>query len=102
VPKPGVPESFKVLVKELQSLGLDIRVLDKNMEEINLVIEDDDDSFEKILRDETYGGTSDQELASAGFGLEDENGDAIEPEVYDFDGFDNLDEAGYEIGNDDM
>ena len=102
VPKPGVPESCKVLVKELQSLGLDIRVLDKNMEEINLVIEDDDDSFEKILRDETYGGTSDQELASAGFGLEDENGDAIEPEVYDFDGFDNLDEAGYEIGNDDM
>ena len=102
VPKPGVPESFKVLVKELQSLGLDIRVLDKNMEEINLVVEDDDDSFEKILRDETYGGASDQELASAGFGLEDENGDAIEPEVYDFDGFDNLDEAGYEIGNDDM
>ena len=102
VPKPGVPESFKVLVKELQSLGLDIRVLDKNMEEINLVIEDDDDSFEKILRDETYGGASDQELASAGFGLEDENGDAIEPEVYDFDGFDNLDEAGYEMANDDM
>ncbi|MBQ2766992.1 MAG: DNA-directed RNA polymerase subunit beta [Clostridia bacterium] len=36
IPTPGVPESFKVLVKELQSLALDIRVLDKNGEEISL------------------------------------------------------------------
>ena len=100
VPKPGVPESFKVLVKELQSLGLDIRVLDKNMEEINLVIDDDDDNFEKILRDETYGGTSDQELSAAGFGIEDENGDAIEAETYDFDEeFDDLAEDSYSDGN---
>ena len=34
VPKPGVPESFKVLVKELQSLCLDIKVLDENGEPI--------------------------------------------------------------------
>ena len=36
IPKPGVPESFKVLIKELQSLGLDIRVLDKDNNEIDL------------------------------------------------------------------
>ncbi|MBO7253801.1 MAG: DNA-directed RNA polymerase subunit beta, partial [Clostridia bacterium] len=36
IPKPGVPASFKVLVKELQSLGLDIRVFDKDDKEINL------------------------------------------------------------------
>ncbi len=36
IPTPGVPESFKVLVKELQSLALDVRVLDKNGEEIQL------------------------------------------------------------------
>ena len=36
IPTPGVPESFKVLVKELQSLALDIKVLDKNGEEIQL------------------------------------------------------------------
>ena len=36
VSKPGVPESFKVLMKELQSLCLDMRVLDENMEEIEL------------------------------------------------------------------
>ncbi len=45
IPTPGVPESFKVLVKELQSLALDVRVLDKNNEEIDLrqhFAEDDD------------------------------------------------------------
>lgn len=36
VPKPGIPESFKVLIKELQSLGLDVKVLDKNEVEIDL------------------------------------------------------------------
>ena len=45
IPAPGVPESFKVLVKELQSLGLDIRTLDKEGNEIQLssVCNDDDD-----------------------------------------------------------
>ena len=38
IPMPGIPESFKVLVKELQSLALDVRVLDKNGEEIELSI----------------------------------------------------------------
>ena len=36
IPTPGVPESFKVLVKELQALALDVRVLDENGEEIEL------------------------------------------------------------------
>ncbi|MBP0960373.1 MAG: DNA-directed RNA polymerase subunit beta, partial [Oscillospiraceae bacterium] len=43
VPKPGVPESFKVLIKELQSLCLDVRVLDANDEEIDLKQTFDDD-----------------------------------------------------------
>lgn len=36
VPKPGIPESFKVLIKELQSLGIDVKVLDKDEKEIDL------------------------------------------------------------------
>ncbi len=45
VPQPGIPESFKVLIKELQSLGLDVKVLDKDEEEIDLkqTFDDDDD-----------------------------------------------------------
>ncbi|KRL96091.1 DNA-directed RNA polymerase subunit beta [Limosilactobacillus equigenerosi] len=42
IPKPGVPESFRVLVKELQSLGLDMRVLDSNRQEIELKNMDED------------------------------------------------------------
>lgn len=43
IPKPGVPESFRVLVKELQALGLDLKVLDANDEEIELQDDDDED-----------------------------------------------------------
>jgi DNA-directed RNA polymerase subunit beta len=45
VPEPGVPESFKVLIKELQSLGMDVKILTENEEEIEMKeIEDEDDS----------------------------------------------------------
>ena len=103
VPKPGVPESFKVLVKELQSLGLDIRVLDKNMEEITLVTDDDEDtSYEKILREDSYG--SDREFENAGYAIENENGEAeaaddsaLDEEADDFD-FDKV--VAEELGDD--
>ena len=42
VPEPGVPESFKVLIKELQSIGLDIKVLNEDEEEISLRDTEDD------------------------------------------------------------
>jgi len=43
IPRPGVPESFRVLVKELQALGLDLKVLDADDNEIELRDDDDDD-----------------------------------------------------------
>ena len=43
VPDPGIPESFKVLVKELQSIGLDIKVLNEDEEEVSLRDDDDED-----------------------------------------------------------
>ena len=43
IPKPGIPESFKVLIKELQSLALDVKVLDKEGKEIDLRVDIDDD-----------------------------------------------------------
>ena len=52
VPKPGVPESFKVLMKELQSLCLDMRVLDADGSEIEL--KDDDEDDYKPTRDDYY------------------------------------------------
>ena len=43
IPEPGVPESFKVLLKELQSLGLDMRVLTKDRKEVTIQEDLDDD-----------------------------------------------------------
>ena len=52
IPKPGVPESFKVLIKELQSLALDVRVLDKNENEIDLKQNFDDEDEDLGLKEE--------------------------------------------------
>ncbi|MCG7343309.1 DNA-directed RNA polymerase subunit beta [Sporosarcina sp. ACRSL] len=46
VPQPGVPESFKVLIKELQSLGLDVKMLTEEFEEIEMRDLDDDDDMQ--------------------------------------------------------
>lgn len=48
LPKPGVPESFRVLVKELQALGLDMKVLDVENRAIELETSDDDETFNNI------------------------------------------------------
>ena len=48
IPEPGVPESFKVLIKELQSIALDIRVLSGDSKEI--IIHDDDEDDDRALR----------------------------------------------------
>ena len=60
VPKAGVPESFKVLVKELQSLTLDVRVMDENGEEIDLKqnFDDDNDIIPQPAADESEYGMS--------------------------------------------
>ncbi|MCF6094790.1 DNA-directed RNA polymerase subunit beta [Microaerobacter geothermalis] len=50
VPEPGVPESFKVLIKELQSLGMDVKILSENEEEIEMreIDEDDENTGDKL------------------------------------------------------
>ena len=50
IPTPGVPESFKVLIKELQALALDIRVLDENKQEIEIrELDDEDEEMDDAL-----------------------------------------------------
>ena len=86
VPTPGVPESFKVLVKELQSLCLDIKILGENGEEVDLKDDDDDDSIygaggkalpeEEITMDDDLPNGKDvdaDEAADAGFEIQDED-----------------------------
>ena len=78
VPTPGIPEAFRVLVKELQSLGLDINVLDNEGNSIDLkqTFDDDDDYIPKAslaADDDMDFGLDDGDL-SDGFMAEDENG----------------------------
>ncbi|MBQ6847498.1 MAG: DNA-directed RNA polymerase subunit beta [Clostridia bacterium] len=85
IPKPGVPESFKVLIKELQSLGLDVKVLDGMGEEIDLkqTFDDDDDIGlgTPVIPENTEFESETVVDGLEGFGLEDENGDAITEET---------------------
>ncbi|MBQ5672060.1 MAG: DNA-directed RNA polymerase subunit beta, partial [Oscillospiraceae bacterium] len=69
IPEPGVPESFKVLVKELQALCLDVRVLDKDGNEIELKDEEEDDDLIQNFKEETYA--DDAEIEASGYFIED-------------------------------
>ena len=83
IPEPGIPESFKVLLKELQSLALDVRVLDQNNNEVKLLESADYEvtDFKKVLDDGGYHRNSkddENELKSSGYMTQtvDDNGEA--------------------------
>ena len=81
VPQSGVPESFKVLVKELQSLGLDIRVLDADKNEIDLKQNFDDDDDVTLIEPDSEAFTmvaNEAEFDGYGVGEMDESGEIIE------------------------
>ena len=84
VPKPGIPESFKVMMKELQSLGLDVQVLDQNGEAVDLKQTFDDDIPVKKPAEE--GETLEMDQVAdrfEGYTLEDDEGNVIEDGVDD-------------------
>ena len=93
IPTPGVPESFKVLVKELQSLGLNVRTLDKNGEEVQLSsICNDEDTFtysNKVASAFAEGldmSEEDEDEISKNFLIEDiddDFGESLEDDDYD-------------------
>jgi len=74
VPNPGIPESFKVLLKELQSLSMDVKVLDENGEEVNLG-EAVDDEMDDIMPEELGEGVAGEagDFERAGYSEVDED-----------------------------
>ena len=79
VPSPGIPESFKVLVKELQALCLDIKVLDAQGEEIELR-DDEEEGYQNInqIRDddyEPYREDADAQFSAAGYTIKESSDD---------------------------
>ena len=101
IPAPGVPESFKVLIKELKSLALDIKVLDRDKNEIIIRELDDDDldmDTTPSARLDEEGGESDQPAAAQ----EDGKPEAAEEDVeVDFSMDDELDDFDMDLGDDD-
>ena len=71
IPSPGIPESFKVLLKELQSLGLDVRVLDENRNEVQLreTIDYGETDLRKVIEGDSRGSRREdrEELARHGY-----------------------------------
>ena len=85
IPEPGIPESFKVMLKELQSLALDIRVLDENGEEVKIMesVDYGNTSFRKIMEDaDRYNNRADdKELSDHGFGKQEfKDGELVDSE----------------------
>ncbi|MEW6046622.1 MAG: DNA-directed RNA polymerase subunit beta, partial [Bacillota bacterium] len=85
VPEPGVPESFKVLIKELQSLGLDVKVLSEESQEIEIREEDEDLPLRELgihlERRETEVGPEEPEGVPAGVRPGDDDEAEQEPEL---------------------
>jgi DNA-directed RNA polymerase subunit beta len=69
IPRPGIPEAFKVLVKELQSLCLDVTLLDEDGSIVELRDDEDDDIPD--YQDNEYFTGSDEELEAEGYSIED-------------------------------
>ncbi len=61
IPEPGIPESFKVLIKEMQSLCLDVKVLTEDHEEIEIKEVSDDSAIEDVMKSDSEGLDENQE-----------------------------------------
>ena len=92
VPKPGIPESFKVLIKELQSLALDVKVLDANNEEIDLKQTYDDDDVTPTMADnEAFSEVNDASYDDGYIPDREEDADEYENDDYTSDSEDGFD-----------
>ena len=78
IPKPGVPESFKVLLKELQSLGLDVRVLGEDMQEVEIMenVDYGDTDMRSIIEGDSRG-REEEDYGSHGFSKQEFEGEEL-------------------------
>ena len=79
IPDPGIPESFKVLLKELQSLGLDVKVLDENREEVELMesIDYGETDIRAVIEGESRRHHNDEDYGELGYTEQEFDGDEL-------------------------
>ncbi|HJC63912.1 MAG TPA: DNA-directed RNA polymerase subunit beta [Candidatus Blautia merdavium] len=100
IPEPGIPESFKVLLKELQSLGLDVRVLREDMTEVEIMenVDYGETDMRHIIEGDSRG-RDDEDYARHGFSQQEFEGEElvdIEEEQEEDDMFLDLDEDAFD------
>ena len=102
IPEPGIPESFKVLLKELQSLGLDIRVLTSDLKEVEIT-EDIDDGGEPLSVNIEGREDDPTSYASGASGSDEGELDDSDEDEFEGIGLEDLDfgEAGFTVTDED-
>ena len=93
IPKPGIPESFKVLIKELQSMGLDLSILDKDNNEIDLKRDfDEEEDTGLTIEKDILGPEVMTNEGKESYGIEDSEGDGFEEDDIDSDFEEDIDD----------
>ena len=106
IPEPGIPESFKVLLKELQSLGLDVRVLREDHTEIEIMEQIDygETDYRNIIEGDSRGYNREKESYGAmGYQeqvIDDERGEFVDTEIESYEEF--SDDADFGESDDEM
>ncbi len=79
IPEPGIPESFKVLLKELQSLGLDVKVLNENQKEVEIMetIDCGETDIRSVIEGERGYKREEAPLGSYGFSRQEFEGEEL-------------------------
>ncbi|HIU75007.1 MAG TPA: DNA-directed RNA polymerase subunit beta [Candidatus Pelethocola excrementipullorum] len=79
IPEPGIPESFKVLLKELQSLGLDVRVLNEDNTEVEIMesVDFGETDMRSIIEGDRYSNKEEEDFGKYGYGKKEISGEEI-------------------------
>ena len=98
IPEPGIPESFKVLLKELQSLALDVKVFDENNEEVEFseTINYGDENLRPMIEGDNDSKNNDEYSRYEGYNQVDEQGEYIDEADEEDDYVDDMDYDGSE------
>ena len=73
IPEPGIPESFKVLLKEMQSLGLDVRVLRDDNTEVEMIetVDLGDTDLRSVIEGDRYDRRKEEPFEAYGYGKQE-------------------------------
>lgn len=79
IPEPGIPESFKVLLKELQSLGLDVRVLNEDNTEVEIMesVDYGETDMRSIIEGDRYSNKEEEDFGAYGYGKKEIAGEEM-------------------------